>query len=83
MPVIKKDKIELRNVIANSAELYQNSEKVKIEIKSDDKEYFVISDYKQLLRAFNNLIKNAIQAVESRERWGNNNPDFRKRKQLS
>ena len=67
MPVIKKDKIELRNVIANSAELYLNSEKVKIEIKSDKKEYYVISDYKQLLRAFNNLIKNAVQAVETRD----------------
>ena len=53
MPVPKIEKIELVNILQNAIELKYSGEK----------NYFIIGDKNQMIRVFNNLIKNSIQAM--------------------
>jgi len=62
MPANNNKKIELNKIIPQALELYKDFDKVNIEIDIEDEKMFVYADPKQLLRVFNNLIKNAIQS---------------------
>jgi len=66
MPQTKNDKIELSKIIRSSINLFNDVKFVDINFESGkDKKYFVFADEKQILRVFNNLIKNSIQAISS------------------
>lgn len=69
MPKANLEKINLQQILLNSIALFQDSEKTHIEFMNEATENaFVFADKEQLLRVFNNLIKNAIQAIpEERE----------------
>lgn len=64
MPASKKEVIDLREIIYTTAQLFETTEniaiKVNVDIKSDGS---VNADKEQLLRVFNNLVKNSIQAI--------------------
>ena len=62
MPEDKFTKFNLSEVLANTVELFIRSENVAIKTQIDP-DIWVIADVEQLKRVFNNLIKNAIQAV--------------------
>jgi two-component system, NtrC family, nitrogen regulation sensor histidine kinase NtrY len=64
----KNEKIDLYELITNSIDLYKNTENWEISFESEKGKYFVLADYKQLLRVFTNLITNAIQAIDDREK---------------
>jgi two-component system, NtrC family, nitrogen regulation sensor histidine kinase NtrY len=63
MPVANIEKIELSGIIKSAAELFQNDSNITIGIEHMDKECFILADKRQLLRVFNNLIQNAVQAI--------------------
>jgi signal transduction histidine kinase len=64
MPKANVDKVNLNKVILNSISLYSDSTNPKIKFTNETaKDCFVLADKDQLLRVFNNLIKNAIQAI--------------------
>ena len=64
MPVPKIEKIELVNILQNAIDIFNNRKKYSIELKySGEKNYFIIGDKNQMIRVFNNLIKNSIQAM--------------------
>ncbi len=63
MPAPVMEKIELTGVIRSAAELYFHHQNIRISIRQQKPAYFVKGDDKQLLRAFNNLIQNAVQAI--------------------
>ncbi len=64
MPKANLDKINVHKILLNSIALYTDSSTIQIEYKNEIKiEPFVLADKEQLLRVFNNLIKNAIQAI--------------------
>jgi two-component system, NtrC family, nitrogen regulation sensor histidine kinase NtrY len=69
MPASKKEIISLPEIIQTSVQLFENAEDVdfdvKIEIKSDG---MINADKEQLLRVFNNLIKNSVQAIPDQRR---------------
>lgn len=69
MPASKKEIISLPDIIQTSVQLFENAEdvdfKVKFEIKSDG---MINADKEQLLRVFNNLIKNSVQAIPDQRR---------------
>lgn len=67
MPTANIEKIELSGILKSAAELFQNHNNIRIVIDHIDKEYFVMADKKQLLRVFNNLIQNAVQAIGMKE----------------
>ena len=63
MPRSKYEKTELTDVISKSIGLFKNSTRIKFQFEHDGS-YFVLADREQLIRVFNNLIKNSIQAIE-------------------
>ncbi len=68
MPVGKKRKIELCSTLESTAGLFQTATDIEFSVDLDNHEpCYVIADRKQLMRAFNNLIENSIQALENRE----------------
>ncbi len=66
MPAGKNDLLDLRKFIPEVLDLYKDFEKVSIrlEMPEGNEPMTVYADRSQLLRVFNNLIKNAIQAYE-------------------
>jgi two-component system, NtrC family, nitrogen regulation sensor histidine kinase NtrY len=67
MPAANIEKIELSGIIKSAAELYHHHSNITIDIEHVDREYFVLADKRQLLRVFNNLIQNAVQAIGKKE----------------
>jgi nitrogen fixation/metabolism regulation signal transduction histidine kinase len=64
MPKSNIEKVDLKELLESTAQLYHNSEaeiELNLEVKADR---MVKADKEQMLRVFNNLIKNGIQAVE-------------------
>ncbi|MCD4683197.1 MAG: HAMP domain-containing histidine kinase [Bacteroidales bacterium] len=67
MPRLKFEKTDITEVIRNSIGLFRNT--TKIQFKFDySKKYYSLADKEQLLRVFNNLIKNSIQAISDPEK---------------
>ena len=68
MPKSNIERINLQQLLESVADLYQNSEAdVRLEIQAD-RPSIIQADKEQMLRVFNNLIKNGIQAIpEDRE----------------
>ncbi|MBS4013203.1 MAG: HAMP domain-containing protein [Bacteroidetes bacterium] len=65
MPAGKFTELDLNKFVYEVVDLYKDFENVKIMINVDNSEKIVVfADKKQLLRVFNNLIKNAIQSYD-------------------
>ncbi len=64
MPKSRFEKVELTSIINNSLGIYTGSSKIKMLTYFNDKHY-VRADKEQLLRVFNNLIKNSVQAISN------------------
>ncbi len=69
MPASENNRIELDVFVSEVTDLYRANEKIDMRLQLPDKDdpMYVHADRKQLLRVFNNLIKNAIQAYEKNE----------------
>ncbi len=69
MPEGKNDRIELDVVVAEVTDLYKAYENIdmRLQLPYEESPMFVHADRKQLLRVFNNLIKNAIQSYDKNE----------------
>ncbi len=63
MPKATIEQVELNEIILNTIELFKEINNIKISYHSTINKAFVSGDRKQLTRVFNNLIKNAIQAI--------------------
>ncbi|MBC8488062.1 MAG: GHKL domain-containing protein [Bacteroidetes bacterium] len=66
MPKSKIEKTELTEIIKNSIGLYKDITQIRFIFHYHEKHY-VPADKEQLLRVFNNLIKNSIQAISNPE----------------
>lgn len=66
MPQPVLESVDVEEVILHSVEWYQNTPNVRVEFVNKMPEKHILqADRKQLIRALNNLIKNAIQAIPS------------------
>jgi len=64
MPLSKKENTNLDEIIQNTISLFKNYENIDISFKKESRdEDIVYADKEQLLRAFNNLLKNSVQAI--------------------
>lgn len=69
MPDTKLENLELLPVIEQTIAVFNSSDNVEIIILNrTNKKVMVLGDKDQLLRTFNNLLKNAIEASESKEK---------------
>ena len=67
MPNPSEERVELMSLITGVKEVFEGQSTITLE--SNAAEIFVVADKDQFVRVFNNLIKNAIQAIPS-EREG-------------
>ncbi|NTV84771.1 MAG: GHKL domain-containing protein, partial [Bacteroidales bacterium] len=63
MPAANIEKVNLEEVIKSAMDLYRHHHHITISISHTEQKYNVMADKKQLLRVFNNLIQNAVQAI--------------------
>ena len=63
MPNPNEEKVELLQLINGVKELFTETDGSNISIETDLKELYINGDKDQFVRVFNNLIKNALQAV--------------------
>lgn len=70
MPASRNETIDLKNFISEVIDLYEGFDELKIqlELPEEDSNLLISADRKQLLRVFNNLIKNAIQSYGKEEK---------------
>jgi len=63
MPAAEKINLDLKELIRSETELFRETPGVKITFHEPEFDTRVYADKRQLLRAFSNLLKNAIQAI--------------------
>lgn len=69
MPDTKLENLALIPIIEQAIRVYASTENVEISLTNQVKgELIVLGDKDQLLRTFNNLLKNAIEATEGKEK---------------
>ena len=69
MPLRSESEINLPELIERVVEVFSSEENVSLKLNIIDKQLIILADKDQLIRVFNNLIKNAIQSIPS-ERKG-------------
>ena len=63
MPVGEKEKFNLKEAIEASIKIFEDYNNITITFTHQKERYLVFADKKNLIRVFNNLIKNAIQSI--------------------
>lgn len=64
LPPLKRERIQVNEVINSAINIFGHNKNIPIELHTDAKTTFtVIADRTQLVRVFNNLIKNSIQSI--------------------
>ena len=67
MPAAVKENIDLIDLISSVASMYYGLPNIKLELDSSLSSAKISGDQKQLIRAFTNLLNNAIQAIGDKE----------------
>ena len=76
MPQTSKELIDLKEIVSNVVDLYKNTNDIEIHLGYlPSLQSIVLADKDQMIRTFNNLIKNAIQSIPS-QRKGQINIDM-------
>jgi signal transduction histidine kinase len=68
MPDAKIQKVNICEVLEQAVSLFRDTPGVEIESNAAGKSLFVMADPDQLMRAFSNLLKNAVQAIPETRR---------------
>lgn len=69
LPEPKLEKVDVAKEAYMVTQLFSNNnENVKITFEGDEKDVFTLTDDKQIVQVFNNLLKNAFQAIPSGEK---------------
>lgn len=63
MPEARPEKFDLNELLRRTADLYKNQSEVTVSFKPFSTALQVYTDKSQLLRVFNNLLENAVQAI--------------------
>lgn len=64
MPTASIEKVDLKEVLQQSIDLFQETIKTKIKSQLTEESAIIFADRGQVSRAINNVIKNALQAME-------------------
>lgn len=76
MPQTTKELVDLKEIVSNVVDLYKNTNDIEIHLGFlPSLQSMVMADKDQMIRTFNNLIKNAIQSIPS-QRNGQINIDM-------
>ena len=67
MPSARQDKIDLTELIHAAAQMYCDLPNISISLPEKDKSFYIFADRKQILRVFNNLFSNSVEAIGNKE----------------
>ena len=67
MPLPENEKLNLVDLLKNVISLFNQENNIQISFSAEQDPSFVFADKDQIIRVFNNLIKNAIQAISVNE----------------
>lgn len=65
MPETKLERLNIFEILGQAVTIFKEMDNIKIINQAPDKPFFILADRDQLLRCFNNLLKNAIEATPS------------------
>lgn len=65
--IAKKEKTDIIHCLTTAKNLFENSNGIKINISTSKEHIFVVGEFQPFVRIFNNLIKNAYQAIREKE----------------
>ncbi len=65
MPQSRWEKLEISEVISTAVELYKDIRNIDISFSNKGEKYFINADREQILRVFNNLLNNSVQAIDN------------------
>jgi len=68
MPLPEKKEVDLYKTIESVISIFQQKDKLEFKLKKTRNEAIVFVDKDQILRVFNNLIKNAVQSISKGEK---------------
>jgi two-component system nitrogen regulation sensor histidine kinase NtrY len=68
MPKAKNENLQLNEVLTSCINLFNETPGVEIQFKNDGQPHAVLADREQLIRAFSNIIKNAIQSIPAQRK---------------
>ncbi|MBE0639303.1 MAG: GHKL domain-containing protein [Bacteroidales bacterium] len=80
MPATRKQAVNVVDIMQTTINLFRNYVNITITLSFSEEQVIVFADKDQLLRAFNNLIKNAVQAI-GRKSSGTINVEVKKENQ--
>jgi len=63
MPDTRIERIDVFAVLTQAVVVYKQMENIKIQYRAPETPFYINADRDQLLRSFNNLLKNAIEAI--------------------
>jgi nitrogen fixation/metabolism regulation signal transduction histidine kinase len=63
MPDTRLEKMDVFDILTQAVVVYKQTENIKINYRAPENPFKVSADRDQLLRCFNNLLKNAIEAI--------------------
>ncbi len=63
MPTATNEKFVLNHLVSSVFDLFSERDNIEISLEMEKEELVVLADKKQLVRVYNNLLKNAIQAI--------------------
>ncbi|MFI5161176.1 MAG: ATP-binding protein [Sphingobacteriales bacterium] len=63
MPDTRIERMDVFEVLTQAVVVYKQTEDIRIGYQAPEKPFFISADRDQLLRCFNNLLKNAIEAI--------------------
>src|SRR3569833_3267700 len=63
MLVSRIERIDAFGVLAQAVIVFKQMDNIKISYKAPEEPFYVNADRDQLMRSFNNLLKNAIEAI--------------------
>lgn len=64
MPDTRLERINIFNMLAQAVTIFVHMDNIKINYTPPEKPFYINADRDQLLRCFNNLLKNAIEATQ-------------------
>ncbi|HZX59769.1 MAG TPA: ATP-binding protein, partial [Mucilaginibacter sp.] len=63
MPDTRIERMDVFEVLTQAVVVYKQTENIRITYQAPEKPFYINADRDQLLRCFNNLLKNAIEAI--------------------
>jgi signal transduction histidine kinase len=63
MPNPTEQEVNIVSLITGIVEMFDHNDKDEVKVSCENKEILVLADKDQILRVFNNLLKNAIQSI--------------------